>query len=275
MIYFPNAKINLGLRVTSKREDGFHDLDTVFFPVPLHDVLEVITPSTGSAETLTFTHSGIPIPGDESSNLCIKAYYLLKNDYPDLPSILLHLHKHIPMGAGLGGGSSDGAFMLKLLNDKYRLAIGAEQLQKYALALGSDCPFFIINEPVQATGRGEIMQPITCTLSSKTLVLVCPGIHVSTADAFRKIKLSPNAPSSASLIEKPIQAWKDNLINDFEEPVFNAFPEIANIKEKLYDAGALYASMTGTGSTVYGIFETSPSIKDLFPSHYQLESILL
>ena len=152
MIYFPNAKINLGLRVTSKREDGFHDLDTVFFPVPLHDVLEVITQSTGSADAVTFTHSGIPIPGDVSSNLCIKAYHLLKKDYPDLPSILLHLHKHIPMGAGLGGGSSDGAFMLKLLNDKYRLGIGAEQLQKYALALGSDCPFFIINEPVQAKG---------------------------------------------------------------------------------------------------------------------------
>ena len=275
MIYFPNAKINLGLRVTSKREDGFHDLDTVFLPVPLHDVLEVITQSTGSADVVTFTHSGIPIPGDASSNLCIKAYYLLKKDYPDLPSILLHLHKHIPMGAGLGGGSSDGAFMLKLLNDKYRLGIGAEQLQKYALALGSDCPFFIINEPVQAKGRGEIMQPIACTLSSKTMVLVCPGIHVSTADAFRKIKLSPDAPSCASVIERPIQAWKDNLINDFEEPVFNAFPEIGNIKEKLYDAGASYASMTGTGSTVYGIFETSPSIKDLFPSHYQLESILL
>jgi 4-diphosphocytidyl-2-C-methyl-D-erythritol kinase len=275
MICFPNAKINLGLRVTSKREDGFHDLDTVFFPVPLHDVLEVITPSTGSADAVTFTHSGIPIPGDVSANLCIKAYYLLKKDYPDLPSILLHLHKHIPMGAGLGGGSSDGAFMLKLLNDKYRLGIGAEQLQKYALALGSDCPFFIINEPVQATGRGEIMQSISCTLSSKTMVLVCPGIHVSTADAFRKIKLSPTAPSCASVIERPIQAWKDNLTNDFEEPVFSAFPEIGNIKEKLYDAGALYASMTGTGSTVYGIFETSPSIKDLFPSHYQLESILL
>ena len=275
MIYFPNAKINLGLRVTSKREDGFHDLDTVFFPVPLHDVLEVITQSTGSADAVTFTHSGIPIPGDTSSNLCIKAYYLLKKDYPDLPSILLHLHKHIPMGAGLGGGSSDGAFMLKLLNDKYKLGIGLDQLKTYALTLGSDCPFFIINEPVQAKGRGEIMQPISCELSSKTLVLVCPGIHVSTADAFRKIKLSPDAPSCVSVIESPIQEWKDNLINDFEEPVFSAFPEIGNIKEKLYDAGALYASMTGTGSTVYGIFETSPSIKDLFPSHYQLESILL
>jgi 4-diphosphocytidyl-2-C-methyl-D-erythritol kinase len=275
MIYFPNAKINLGLRVTSKREDGFHDLDTVFFPVPLHDVLEVITQSTGSADAVTFTHSGIPIPGDTSSNLCIKAYYLLKKDYPDLPSILLHLHKHIPMGAGLGGGSSDGAFMLKLLNDKYKLGIGLDQLKTYALTLGSDCPFFIINEPVQAKGRGEIMQPISCELSSKTLVLVCPGIHVSTADAFRKIKLSPDAPSCVSVIKSPIQAWKDNLINDFEEPVFSAFPEIGNIKEKLYDAGALYASMTGTGSTVYGIFETSPSIKDLFPSHYQLESILL
>jgi 4-diphosphocytidyl-2-C-methyl-D-erythritol kinase len=241
----------------------------------LNDVLEVITQSTRSADAVTFTHSGIPIPGDASSNLCIKAYHLLKKDYPDLPSILLHLHKHIPMGAGLGGGSSDGAFMLKLLNDKYKLGIGLDQLKTYALALGSDCPFFIINEPVQATGRGEIMQPITCTLSSKTMVLVCPGIHVSTADAFRKIKLSPNAPSCASIVEKPIQEWKNTLFNDFEEPVFNAFPEIATIKEKLYNAGAAYASMTGTGSTVYGIFDTSPALKDLFPSHYQLESILL
>lgn len=275
MIYFPNAKVNLGLRVTSRREDGFHDLDTVFLPVPLNDVLEVITQSTSSADAVTFTHSGIPIPGDASSNLCIKAYHLLKKDYPDLPSILLHLHKHIPMGAGLGGGSSDGAFMLKLLNDKYKLGIGLDQLKTYALALGSDCPFFIINEPVQATGRGEIMQPITCTLTSKTMVLICPGIHVSTADAFRKIKLSPNAPTCASIVEKPIQEWKNTLFNDFEEPVFNVYPEIATIKEKLYNVGAAYASMTGTGSTVYGIFDTCPALKDLFPSHYQLESILL
>jgi len=275
MIYFPNAKVNLGLRVTSKRQDGYHALDTVFFPVPLHDVLEVITQSSPSTEAVTFTHSGIPIPGDESSNLCIKAYNLLKKDYPELPSILLHLHKHIPMGAGLGGGSADGAFMLRLLNDKYKLGIGLDQLQKYALELGSDCPFFIINQPVQASGRGEIMQPISCTLSSKTMVLVCPGIHVSTADAFRKISLSPDAPSCASIVEGPIQEWKRNLINDFETPVFNAFPEIADIKETLYNAGAAYASMTGTGSTVYGIFEKSPAIKDLFPSHYQLETILL
>lgn len=275
MIYFPNAKVNLGLRVTSRREDGYHDLDTVFFPVPLNDVLEVITQSVTTADAVTFTHSGIPIPGDESSNLCIKAYQLLKKDHPTLPPIFLHLHKHIPMGAGLGGGSSDGAFMLKLLNDKYKLGLGEDQLQAYALQLGSDCPFFIINQPVQATGRGEIMQPITCSLSSKTMVLVCPGIHVSTADAFRKITLSPNAPSCDSIVERPIQEWKEKLINDFEAPVFSAFPEIATIKEKLYDAGAVYASMTGTGSTVYGIFETSPAIKNLFPAHYQLESILL
>jgi 4-diphosphocytidyl-2-C-methyl-D-erythritol kinase len=275
MIYFPNAKVNLGLRVTSRREDGYHDLDTVFFPVPLNDVLEVITQSVTTADAVTFTHSGIPIPGDESSNLCIKAYQLLKKDHPTLPPILLHLHKHIPMGAGLGGGSSDGAFMLKLLNDKYKLGLGEDQLQAYALQLGSDCPFFIINQPVQATGRGEIMQPIKCSLSSKTMVLVCPGIHVSTADAFRKITLSPNAPSCDSIVERPIQEWKEKLINDFEAPVFSAFPEIAIIKEKLYDAGAVYASMTGTGSTVYGIFETSPAIKNLFPAHYQLESILL
>ena len=275
MIYFPNAKVNLGLRVTSKRQDGYHALDTVFFPVPLNDVLEVITQSNPSTEAVIFSHSGIPIPGEESSNLCIKAYQLLKKDYPDLPSILLHLHKHIPMGAGLGGGSADGAFMLRLLNDKYKLGIGSEQLQTYALALGSDCPFFIINKPVQASGRGEIMHPISCTLSSKTMVLVCPGIHVSTADAFRKITLSPKAPSCASIVEGPVEEWKGRLINDFEEPVFNAFPEIATIKDTLYNAGAIYASMTGTGSTVYGIFEKSPAIKDLFPSHYHVETILL
>jgi len=215
---------------------AFMILIPYFFLSPLNDVLEVITHSTSSADAVTFTHSGIPIPGDESSNLCIKAYQLLKKDHPSLPPILLHLHKHIPMGAGLGGGSSDGAFMLKLLNDKYKLCIGEDQLQAYALQLGSDCPFFIINHPVQATGRGEIMQSITCSLSSKTMVLVCPGIHVSTADAFRKIKLSPNATSCASIVERHIHEWKENLFNDFEEPVFSAFPEIATIKEKLYDS---------------------------------------
>jgi len=273
MVLFPNAKINLGLRITSKREDGFHNLDTVFFPIPFRDVLEVVSNPNPSQELVRFSSSGIPIPGSTSSNLCIKAYDLLKKDYPSLPPILLHLHKHIPMGAGLGGGSADGAFMIKLLNEKYRLGMDDELMKKHSLELGSDCPFFIVNQPVQAKGRGEIMHKINFTLSAKTIVLVCPGIHVSTAEAFKDIALSPDATACSDLVGAPIAEWRNTLFNDFEEPVFSLFPEIASIKEKLYAAGALYASMTGTGSTVYGIFESNPSIGQLFPPNYQLESI--
>jgi len=270
MITFPNAKINLGLHITQKRKDGYHEIESCMVPIPLCDALEMVLDKKPS-----WAVSGLSIPGDSKDNLILKAEKLLKKDYQGLPSLQIHLHKHIPMGAGLGGGSADGAFALKLMNNLFDLHLDDFFLEEYAAELGSDCPFFIINQPVQATGRGEIMQPITCTLSSKTMVLVCPGIHVSTADAFRKIRLSPNAPSCASIVERPIHEWKANLFNDFEETVFSAFPEIANIKKKLYDAGAVYASMTGTGSTVYGIFETSPGIKNLFPAHYQLESILL
>lgn len=273
MVLFPNAKINLGLRITSKRTDGFHDLDTVFFPIPYQDVLEVITQPHPAEDQVVFTSSGLPIPGEPGSNLCIKAYHLLKTLYPSIPPILLHLHKHIPMGAGLGGGSADGASMLMLLNEKYRLGMDDLTLSKHALQLGSDCPFFIVNQPVQANGRGEIMQPISCDLATKTIVLVCPGIHVSTVDAFKRIKLSPAATACSAIVTSPIEEWKNTLFNDFETPVFSLFPEIGAIKEKLYEAGAVYASMTGTGSTVYAIFNTKPSLDGLFPSNHHLECI--
>jgi len=268
MVLFPNAKINLGLRITSKREDGYHDLNTVFFPIPMRDVLEVVSDPTPGQEWIKFTCSGLPIPGSTGSNLCIKAYHLLKKQYPALPPILMHLHKHIPMGAGLGGGSADGAFMIRLLNEKYKLGMDDEMMKMHALELGSDCPFFIVNQPVQANGRGEIMHAIHCSLSSKTIVLVCPGIHVSTADAFKQIKISPSAMACSDIVSSPIEDWKNMLFNDFEGPVFNLYPEIGAIKEKLYAAGAVYASMTGTGSTVFGIFDSAPGIDNLFPTNY-------
>lgn len=269
MVVFPNAKINLGLRVKAKRQDGYHELDTVFMPVPLHDVLEVVRQQEDSQQEFTFTQTGLPIPGDLNSNLCFKAYSILKKEHPDLPSIKVHLHKIIPMGAGMGGGSSDGAFMLKMLNEKFNLEMGQSTLKQYALQLGSDCPFFIENTCCSATGRGEILDPITLDLKGKQLILVCPGIHVSTAQAFANIRLSPNATSSKEIVQKPLQEWKGILKNDFEETVFGLHPELKKIKDELYDMGATYAAMSGSGSTLFGIFSDEvPSKK--WPEHYQV-----
>jgi 4-diphosphocytidyl-2-C-methyl-D-erythritol kinase len=270
MVVFPNAKINLGLRITSKRADGFHNLDTVFYPLPFNDALEIIPQSTPSEKPVIFSCSGIFIPGETESNLCLKAYYLLKNKFPKLPSIQMHLHKNIPMGAGLGGGSSDGAFTLKLLNEKFKLNIPNDELLEFALTLGSDSPFFIKNIPVHATGRGEIMQPTSVDLSNKKIALVLPGIHVSTALAFKGCTISSSIETCDRITKQPIDTWKDQLINDFEQTVFPNYPALATIKEQLYDAGAIYASMTGTGSTVYGIFNDTPDLDHLFPNGYQI-----
>jgi 4-diphosphocytidyl-2-C-methyl-D-erythritol kinase len=263
MITFPNCKINLGLNVTRKREDGFHVLETVFFPVALKDSLEVI-----QSTDIRFQSTGLHIGGDEQENLCIKAYNILKRDFPHLPAVHVHLHKAIPMGAGLGGGSSDAAFMLALLNKKFKLDILQDQLLHYALELGSDCPFFIINQPCYATGRGEILEPVTVDLSAYRIVLVNPGIHVSTKDAFAQ--LTPKVPhvNIREIVEQPINTWKDTLINDFEQTVFSFHPSINEIKRQLYDEGALYASMSGTGSTVYGLFENERSINLTLPESY-------
>ncbi|ACU61219.1 4-(cytidine 5'-diphospho)-2-C-methyl-D-erythritol kinase [Chitinophaga pinensis] len=249
MIVFPNCKINLGLHVVSKRPDGFHELETVFYPLPLTDALEVLSPGK-----LSFTTSGIHVPGDQTDNLCLKAWRLLKQDFPELPEVNIHLHKNIPIGAGLGGGSADAAFMLQLLNNRFQLDLSKEQLISYAAILGSDCPFFIENKAVYATGRGEIMQPISLDLSGWSFVLVYPAVHINTGWAFGRITPQAPAHSLQESIMQPLETWKDTISNDFEAAVFPAHPELATIKEKLYTAGAVYAAMSGSGSAFVGIF---------------------
>jgi len=266
MVVFPNCKINIGLNILSKREDGYHNLQTIFFPAAIRDVLEIIE-NDGEEEVL-FSSSGIHVPGKAENNLCIKAYHLLKKDFPRLPHVQMHLHKTIPMGAGLGGGSADGAFTLQLLNTKFSLQLSEETLIKYALQLGSDCPFFIINKPCFATGRGEILEPVALDFSAYKIFIINPGIHISTSLAFSQIAVGENKEDLKKLIAKPIENWEENIFNDFEKVVFATYPEIAGIKNELYNHGALYASMSGSGSTVYGIFQKDPVIKMNFPAHY-------
>jgi 4-diphosphocytidyl-2-C-methyl-D-erythritol kinase len=284
MVVFPNCKINLGLNITGKRSDGYHDIDTVFFPVPLRDALEIIKVPELSNNTfnesgaaadhppVSFRTTGIPISGDMADNLCVKAYHLLKKDFPDIPPVLIHLHKVIPSGAGLGGGSSDGASTLCLLNELFQLGLSNEQLIEYAIRLGSDCPFFIINRPCSGKGRGEILTPLDFpVLKGYFVVLVNPGIHIDTRWAFGQInakglKSSPMPP--AEVLKLPVPEWKEKLTNDFTTPVYKQYPEIRNIEEQLYQLGAEYAVMTGTGSTVYGVFKEKINTEGLFPGYF-------
>lgn len=263
MVVFPNCKINLGLNIIRKRTDGYHDLETVFYPVGLKDALEIIP-----AEKTTFQLSGLPVNGSTNDNLCLKAYNLLKRDFPYLPSVSVYLHKSILMGAGLGGGSADGAFMLSMLNKKFDLKLSEQQLIAYALQLGSDCPFFIINKPCFATGRGEKLSAMEIDLSAYKIALINPGIHVSTKEAFSRLIPALPQKSIKEIIEQPILTWKYDLVNDFEHSVFKQFPAIKQIKEALYTKGAIYASMTGSGSTVFGIFETEAKLDLKLPEKY-------
>jgi 4-diphosphocytidyl-2-C-methyl-D-erythritol kinase len=249
MIQFSPCKINLGLSILEKRADGFHALETVFYPVALHDIVEIVP-----AKLFAFTHTGISIPGDASNNLCVKAYHLLKADYPHIADVKIHLHKNIPMGAGLGGGSADGSTVLLMLNDLFNLNISKTQLINYAAQLGSDCPFFIFKEACHATGRGEILAPISIDLSNYTIALVHPGIHIATSWAFQQLKPCVKEKSILTIIKQPIETWKAELINDFEAPVFKAHPSLEDLKNNLYSQGALYASMSGSGSSLFGIF---------------------
>ena len=251
MICFPNAKINLGLTITDRRADGYHNLESVFYPIRLHDALELV-----ESDELSFTSSGLAIPGNADSNLCVKAYHLLAADFT-LPPVHIHLHKHVPIGAGLGGGSSDAAFFLKLMNDKFELSLSVEQLETYAGRLGADCPFFIKNKPAFAKGIGDQLQEISLDLSAYYLVLVTPDVHISTAEAYRGVKPATPVYSLLESIQKPLSVWKNFIVNDFEKHLFEAYPQIRSLKSSLYEAGAMYATMTGSGSSVVGIFEKS------------------
>lgn len=254
MIVFPNAKINLGLKVLEKRHDGFHNIETIFYPVGLSDVLEIIPAIDG---IFSFTSTGLPIPGDIQNNLCLKAYHLLFSIF-HLPPVSIHLHKVIPPGAGLGGGSSDGAFTIKLLNDLFLLELSNDQMTNYARNLGSDCAFFIVNKPVFAFDKGDQFEPLDLDLTGYRIEVVTPDIHVSTAEAYSMIDLQAKSWTHDSplkeMIRKPIVEWKKILINDFEKPVFNKYPELERIKQDLYNQGALYVSITGSGSGIFGVF---------------------
>jgi 4-diphosphocytidyl-2-C-methyl-D-erythritol kinase len=266
MVVFPNCKINIGLQVIGKRADGYHDLQTIFYPVPIKDALEIIDDPT--INSIEFSFSGITIDEKFENNLCIKAYELIKKDFPALPGMRMHLHKAIPMGAGLGGGSADAAFTLEMINKKYHLNLTHQQLKEYALLLGSDCPYFLINKPCIASGRGEILEDIQLDLSSYKILVVNPAIHINTGWAFSVLDTAGKITDLASVIKKPVSEWREIVFNDFEVPVFNAYPEIRSIKESMYSSGALYAAMSGSGSSVYGIFQKDAIPNLNFPAHY-------
>lgn len=259
MIAFPNGKINLGLRVIQKRPDGFHDLETAFYPIPLRDILEIIESPDGATRLLSY---GMPM-GNEEDNLCMRAYHLLRRDFPKLPPVHIHLYKAIPPGAGMGGGSADASFTLKLLNKKFKLNIPDSRLFAYALQLGSDCPFFLPNQPALATGRGEILKPFPPLLKGCQIWLCYPEIPISTAALFKKIKPAIPVHSIEEILNKPINQWQGLLINDFEIIMMEMHPEVRHIKKMIMQHGAIYTSMTGTGSAVFGIFPASASPKNI------------
>lgn len=269
MICFPNAKINLGLNIVRKRPDGYHDIETLFYPIPVKDALEIIE----NGENDCFHSSGIPVESNPTDNLVIKALHLLRRDY-SIPSLEIHLVKGIPTGAGLGGGSSDAAYMLKLLNDFFDLGISVGELENISSSLGADCAFFIRNKPVFATGTGNIFTPVELSLKGYYLGLVKPKVSVSTPEAYSNVvPCIPDRPIT-EIIKEPVHRWKDLLVNDFERKVFRRYPVIGDIKNKLYDMGAIYAAMSGSGSAVFGLFTEKTSLKDMFPNSFVWEGIL-
>lgn len=261
MLDFPNAKINLGLNITEKRPDGYHNLETIFYPVPVEDALE-INVQDGKETKYRLFQSGLAIAGKAEENLVVKAYQLLDQEY-SLPPIDIHLFKHTPSGAGLGGGSSDAAFMLKMLNEKFNLGMSTEQLEEYAARLGADCAFFIKNRPTFAEGIGNVFSPISLSLKEYQLWLVKPDIFVSTKDAFAQIKPHHPNRSLKEIVQYPVEQWKEFMTNDFEESVFPQFPAIGEIKEEMYRQGAVYASMSGSGSSVYGLFKADAILPEV------------
>ncbi len=260
MITFPNAKINIGLHITEKRADGFHNLESCFYPIAWADVLEAVP-----AADFSFSSSGIAIPGDATKNLCVKAYQLLKQDF-DLPPLATHLLKIVPIGAGMGGGSSDAAFMLKMLNEIGKCGLSTAELEQYARQLGSDCAFFIQNRPQYCYEKGDQFADISLNLKGKYIVLVYPNFAISTAEAYAGVKPQLPEVNLLETLQRPMQEWRHNIKNDFEAGLFPKYPILAQIKEKMYEYGAIYASMTGSGSTIYGIFDKPIHLQNNFPS---------
>ena len=266
MLVFPNAKLNLGLYVTQRRPDGFHTLESVFVPLPWTDALEMLPAAAGHSTSLTLT--GRPIPGDPASNLCVRAYELLQADFPQLPPVQLYLHKIVPIGAGLGGGSADAAFALKAANDLFGLSLSVEVLESYARRLGSDCAFFIRNKPVLAVEKGDVFEEIELSLTGTGCVVVYPNLHIGTAEAYARI--SPQTPQYLlrAALAQPMSTWRTTVSNDFETALTPSHPVLAEIKQQLYGAGATYASLSGSGSAVYGLWETGEPGPTRWPAEY-------
>jgi 4-diphosphocytidyl-2-C-methyl-D-erythritol kinase len=257
MLYFPNAKINLGLNILKKREDGYHDIASVFYPVGWSDALEVL-----EADGFNLTFSGLEIPGSLENNLIYRAYNLLQSSFDFKGRALsFHLHKVIPMGAGIGGGSADAGFAIKAINEMLELGLSNKEMEKVAAELGSDCPFFIENRARYCFGRGTSFEDFEINLEKYWILLVYPDLHISTVQAYSSVRPQVPEYELREILRMPINDWKKYLKNDFEEGLFQAFPEIKSIKNRLYSSGALYASMTGSGSTVYGIFENEPELE--------------
>lgn len=263
MITFPCAKINLGLNIVSKRPDGYHNLETVFYPIPLTDALEIkyMDEKFPSESPCDLKITGNDIDCNEEDNLVIKAYQLLAADF-QLPRVHAHLVKRIPTQAGLGGGSSNAAYMIRLLDERFRLNIGIPEMERYAAKLGADCAFFITADPSYAEGIGDVLMPADVPgagLGGYYLAVVKPSVAVSTRDAYAAIVPKTPAKCCRDIVRQPIETWKDELVNDFEAPIFAMHPELAAIKQSLYDAGAVYAAMSGSGSALFGIFREQPT----------------
>ena len=271
MITFPIAKINLGLNVVERRPDGYHNLETVFFPVQLKDALEVqvMDEAFPSPYDCDLKVTNIDIEGDEQRNLVVRAYNLLKQDFPQMPRVHAHLYKAIPTQAGMGGGSSDCAAMLLLLNDMFSLGLTQQQLIDYAAKLGADCPIFILNNPAYAEGIGERLQTIDLSLKGYFLAVVRPNIPVPTKEAFSRIVPHKPAKNCLEVVRQPIETWREELVNDFEESVFALHPEIGAVKQRLYKLGAAYAAMSGSGSALFGIFKEKPTLEGEFEGMYK------
>lgn len=265
MLCFPNAKINLGLNIVEKRPDGFHNIETVFYPIPLCDALEIA--ESDSNQQYEFSASGIPIEIDPSENIVIKAFDLMASKF-DIPPTAIHLHKNIPFGAGLGGGSADAAYMIKMLNDFYSLGLSSQELEEYAIKIGSDCPVFIKNKAVFAEGKGEIFSSIQIDLKDYYLVLIKPDIHISTPEAYAGVSPKKPQKSVKELINLPIEDWKETIFNDFEDSIFPNHPELQTLKEELYESGAIYAAMSGSGSSMFGIYKHEPIVRDEWKRHF-------